>query len=127
MGTKDARGPIVFKFDIPRPSAGDPLYALEKLASVVWTLASHPGNIRDRLWDAQRDLVAISDRDIPNELRPMWLELKADMRKLKPTGHGQTAYGATISRSRLKTCEGFATRILELHDRIWGYTSEPHD
>ena len=124
MGTKNARGPIVGTLDIPKPDAGDPLYALEKLAAVVWTLASHPGNIRDRLWDAQRDLVVISDRDIPKELRPMWLELKVDMRKLKPTGRGQTAFGATISRSRLKTCERFATRILELHYRLQDYTNE---
>ena len=82
------------------------------------TLATHRGAIRDRLWEVQRDLVPISDRDMPAGLLADWQKLKADMRRLEPNARGQTRYGATISRVRLETCEAFASRIFILYERL---------
>ena len=105
----------------------DPWYAYEKFEQAVHTLATHRGTIRDRLWHAALDFASVSVGDVPEPLRPKFEQIKKDMSRLKPNAKGQSHLGATVSRVRLATCDGFASQIVELACQLRSYVELPTD
>jgi hypothetical protein len=56
-------------------------YAREKLTNAVYYMATGPGPIKDRLYDAFVELVALSERDFPDDLREDYRWIRAELTK----------------------------------------------
>lgn len=54
-------------------------YAHEKLTNAVYCMVTGPGSIKDRLHDAFLEIVALSERDFPDDLKEeyRWIRYRA--------------------------------------------------
>jgi len=63
---------------------GDPQYASGKFAEVVYSMATSDGTLRQRVGSAVVSLIAVEDRDMPNEeTLSLWREL-GSARSIEP-------------------------------------------
>jgi hypothetical protein len=87
-------------------------YAREKLGLAVITLATHAERIPERVAQAIRQLVAVTEDDLPNDL-------KADFRSLRETvGRGGE------HRIDDETATKAANTLLEIESRLNGYLDD---
>jgi hypothetical protein len=102
---------------VPPIGSGDSHYALEKLSAAVHALAVAEGNVRDRLIEAFPDLIAVSERDLPDELRAEYRSIREELTKREARGK-EGRMIATIARMRNSTGAKIALRIYNLHLRL---------
>ncbi len=103
-------------------------YAREKLANAVYAMAIGTGPIKDRLHDAFLEIVPVSERDLPECLRPdyRWIrhELTKNPAKQRALIGGKVVkgfegrIGATLRTMRLKKAQEIARRICRLADQL---------
>jgi hypothetical protein len=93
-------------------------YALSKLHEAAYELATNPAAIRDRLIAAWSIMIAVFPDDFPRGLRPAFLSLQRDLKRLAPKHPSHTRVQATVSRVRLKTCSLLAARLCALADDL---------
>jgi len=99
-----------------RPPTDASLYALEKLAQAVDELATGTGNLRDRLCEAAHHVLRIQPDEIPDELRHVLMEVKADLAQPK-WDEGRLV--DTLKITDDEDAKAIAHRILELYRELW--------
>ena len=99
-----------------RPPTDASLYALEKLAQAVDELATGTGNLRDRLCEAAHHVLRIQPDEIPDELRHVLMEVKADLAQPK---WDEDRLVETLKITDDEGAKAIAHRILELYRELW--------
>lgn len=81
------------------------------LSQAFYRLAVGEGNIKDRMIWASEEFLKVTPSMLPEgDLRESWDNLLKDMSRLDAQGY-QTAFHATIRRSRFSTVSTFAKRL----------------
>jgi hypothetical protein len=62
-------------------------YAREKLTNAVYYLATGPGPAKARLYDAFVEIVALSERDLPDDLKEDYRWIRAELTKKETKQH----------------------------------------
>jgi hypothetical protein len=103
-------------------------YAREKLTNAVYYMAIGRGPIKDRLFDAFVEMVALSDRDFPDPLKEdyRWIrsELTRKEAKQRAVVDGwvvervEGRLGATLRTMRIEKAQEIARRIYELAAKL---------
>ncbi|MXY20408.1 MAG: hypothetical protein F4Y49_03630 [Dehalococcoidia bacterium] len=95
----------------------DGFYAKEKLEWAVWTLATHPGSVRERLFGAYLEIHLIQDA-IPSEYREEHRRILRDMNNPDQTDEGEGTVKATLAAMDEEQAVDIAKRIHELNSKI---------
>lgn len=95
-------------------------YAVEKLSVAVECLATHPGDVRERLLFAFLDFPALKEKDFPPELQDDWHWVMKELRKFGPlrTPDGKVRVGSvenTMRKIRKATGSKIAKKIYQLY------------
>jgi hypothetical protein len=103
---------------------GDSRYALEKLNNIVYSLATHPGPIKQRLHSAIIPyLFVLRNEDFPGELAAEWEWIKSRLTRKGPlrNPNGEVyldAVANTFYRIHSTTVAEIARRIWELRSQL---------
>jgi len=105
---------------------GDPSYAAEKFSLAVYSLATGRGAIKERLYHAFREFVAVAERDIPPELREDFRWIRESLTNkpasrtwmIRDKRQREGRINATLRGMRLAKAEEIATRIVTLADKL---------
>lgn len=60
-------------------------YAIEKLHSTIYSLATGPGDIRERLSNVKTTFVVLKTNHFPKSLQTDWIWIKKEITKFGPT------------------------------------------
>jgi hypothetical protein len=94
-------------------------YTYEKLCSAVQCLATHPGDVRERLTGAFLAFHTLTEKDFPKEYRKDWTWINKELTKYGPllNHKGEVWRGSvdnTMRRIKNKTALKIAERIVKL-------------
>lgn len=112
---------------------GEHGYALTQLRLGIDILATHPGNIKDRMKIAHLEAFSlIQDKDIPDELLPIWKEINDKIKGKGPrrnvTGKiYRSALDNTLHYRHKKTISNAAYLITELCEKLDSYLIDLHN
>ena len=98
-----------------------PIYALAKLQSAIEILATHPGEIRDRLRAAGPDLMAV-----PHSIAGA-SNVNEDIQWIYSALTQKGNVSASLHRMRNKHAVCIAERVLLAHTKIHDYISHDND
>lgn len=95
-------------------------YALQKLAEAMELLATHPGDVRERLSAAYLCFHPLQERDFPPELKPKWAWVMHELTKFGPgpSFDGVVRVGSvehTMRRIKNATGSKIAKRLFDLY------------
>ncbi len=98
-------------------------YAAKELCKAIKCLATHSGNVKERLKQAYQITWVLNEDDFPPELQDKWKSIHQEMTKLGPSysNHGvcqvppETSIEHTMRRIRNKTAEKIAETYWELY------------
>jgi hypothetical protein len=95
-------------------------YTVEKLGGAIECLATHPGDVRERLTQAFLGFHTLTETDFPPELRADWLWVKKELTKYGPVlNHkGEVWIGSvanTMRKVRKATGSKIAKKIYALY------------
>lgn len=95
-------------------------YTVEKLAGAIHCLATHSGDVRQRLVCAYQCFHTLTENDFPPELQSDWLWIKNELSKFGPRLNHQgevymSSVNNTMSRIRKATGTKIAERIYALY------------
>jgi len=93
-------------------------YAREKFAGAVHVLATHPGNLKERLGKAIIEFIAVREGDCPDRVRPDFAWVMRKLTSKKPTDEGDGSIPATLHRMRLSTAQAIAERIVGIKEDL---------
>ncbi len=93
------------------------LYAQEKLGQALGELIK-AGDIKDRLYKSYKWFLPLSPRQLPEDLREEFNQLKQALSWLPPEYEGQGSAVATINRMTEEEAEGLAAKIFEVYLRM---------
>jgi len=98
-------------------------YAHEKLSDAIRILATHPGNLRERLVVAFNPLSPISSKDFPPSLQKDWDALKSRSTKSGPIidNKGIVTVGSlyrTLGNARYITLTKIAEELFSLFENL---------
>lgn len=98
----------------------DTRYALEKLTNALECLATHPGDVRERLVSAHMCFHTLNVSDFPVECQADWRWIMSELTKFGPLyDHKGDIYKGsvqnTMARVRETTAEKIAKRIFQLY------------
>jgi hypothetical protein len=101
-------------------------YALQKLADALETLATHPGDVRERLASAYLCFHPLQERDFPAELQADWNWVMNELTKFGPgpSYDGVVRAGSvehTMSRIKKATGSKIAKKLFELYWSVSGH------
>lgn len=101
----------------------DILYAQEKLGTAIYDLATSPGNIRHRLWQAYLRFHTLSEDYFPEELKATWNELSAilEAKDAIRDDKGEVIVGSvenTLQSLSDDECSDIAKRIYNLYSEL---------
>jgi hypothetical protein len=97
---------------------GDPLYALEKFAVAVHTLATGPGDVRSRLHDAFLAFHPVGEADLPADLREDYRLVRERLSRHDARHRREGRLAGTLGRMQNRTGVTLAERIVYIHDRL---------
>ncbi len=102
-------------------SRPDPFYALGKFADAVYTLATSPGDVKERLYEIFQILLPVQVDDLPPALRAdhKWV-IDTLTKKRDPYGGGYGDLIATLKGMHKTTGVAIAKRIVDLEARLRG-------
>ncbi len=102
-------------------SRPDPFYALGKFADAVYTLATSPGDVKERLQQAFLFLLPVRVDDLPPALRAnhKWV-MDTLTKKHDPYGSANGDLLATLKGMHKTTGVAIAKRIVDLEARLRG-------
>jgi hypothetical protein len=97
------------------PQKNDPFHALGRLNEAVHALATYPGSIRARLFEAMKSLTPISPKEIPDgDLRRVFIGVSDDLRHVEAQGN-EGRLVATLRHTEDEDLSKIAGRILDLY------------
>lgn len=107
---------------------GDSRYAREKFSHAVHLMTVGRGNLKDRLYDAFIEFVAVSERDIPPHLLEDYRWVRSELTKKKARARAviegkihigvEGRIGAALKTMRFARAEQIADRICYISDRL---------
>lgn len=99
--------------------------AFTMCVEALHALCCEQGDIRSRLAAIDKEFFSLSSEQFPDfdGVRSDFDFVRGVVRKLQPRG-GEGSIEATISRSQLKTLEGIAQRIWDIHQKVSAYMNE---
>lgn len=94
-------------------------YTHEKLSAAIQCLATHPGDVRERLADAFMSFHTLTEKDFPKEYRKDWTWIHKELTRFGPivNDRGEVRRGSvdnTMRRIKNKTASKIAERIVKL-------------
>jgi len=98
-------------------------YALEKFTKAVYSLATGPGDVRSRLWDAYMDFHAVREKNIPEQLRKDFdwiMKMLTKRESLYDEGRAK----ATLRRMRNQTGVKIAEKIYDFKYKLERFIGE---
>jgi len=99
----------------------------ERLAAAVHILATHPEEVRRRLYRAAEYLAMVAPGSLPESLRDRWKQIRADLTQFDPKPEegvtaerrrGSTCPTVTLRKIRKKTAADIAERIFQLQSEL---------
>ena len=112
---------------------GEPGYALTQLRLGIDVLATHPENIKERIKVAHHEAFGlIQDRDIPEELQPIWNEIKEKIKGKGPRKNKDgeiyvSALDNTLHYRHKRTLSKAAYLITELCEKLDSYLRDKYN
>lgn len=100
----------------PNPALWD--YAAEKLGAAVTVLATHPEEVRRRLYWAFEHLALVPDRSLPVHLQDLYREIILALTRMEPPEPGLSRVNWNLHRMRKATGSKIAERILQLDSEL---------
>jgi hypothetical protein len=99
------------------------LYALEKLASAVHSMATDPGDIKVRLWNAFLIFHTLSEKDFANEYHEDWKFIYKSLTTEEPSYNekGEVTTGRVENTLKIldeDACVKIAERIANLESKL---------
>ena len=97
----------------------DYLYALEKFSAALGELATGPGDVRGRLYQAYfPHLIGMTPEQVPKHLKEDVAWIRAQLTRLPLPGSGMDPISATLSRIRDSTGVKIAKKIVSVEDAL---------
>lgn len=98
-------------------------YVIEKLRSAVECLATHPGDVKERLSTAYLGFHTLKESDFPHELKSDWAWVIAELNRYEPivNHRGDIIVGSvehTMKKIRRATGAKIAKRIFSIHQKM---------
>jgi hypothetical protein len=95
-------------------------YTVEKLTGAINCLATHPGDVRERLTCAFQGFLTLTEKDFPSELQADWRWVMNELTKYGPllNHKGEVWIGSvdnTMRKVRKATGSKIAKKIYELY------------
>ena len=95
-------------------------YTVEKLTNTIETIATHPGDARQRIAAAYLEFHTLQADDFPEQFRADWEWVIREITKFGPSpdhgiGHWRGSVENTMSRVRNSTAAKVATKLYELY------------
>jgi len=102
-------------------------YTVEKLRGAIDCLATHPGDVRERLTCAHLGFHTLTENDFPPELQADWRWVMQELTKYGPllNHKHEVWFGSvenTMKKVRKATGSKIAKKIYELH---WAVSENP--
>jgi len=101
-------------------------YCIEKLMNAIETLATHSGNVKERLWYVYLDIHMLQPQDFPKDLQNRWDGIIKSLTKYGPWVNEfsgevyQSSVENTLRRIRKSTASKIAKEIYEIY---WAISS----
>jgi hypothetical protein len=97
-------------------------YAKQKLGSAVRSMASDPGDIKERLWHAYQIFHALNERYFSDELKEDWTSIyqRLTTEPESYNANGEVTTGRvqnTLAKLDAQTCVNIAQSICELESK----------
>lgn len=98
------------------------LYTLEKLEAGVRILATHPGQVRWRLYAAFTEALCMVNAEVlPPDARSLWEEVWAAVTSARSTHEHVSTLALSLRGKRLATLAGYARKIYTVYAMTSSY------
>ena len=101
------------------------IYAIERLTTALECLATHPGDVRERLSAAYLSFHTLREDDFPPEHQEKWRWVKREMTKFGPMlGPNGEVWRGSVENTMKRVRNGTASKIAKaVYALYWAVTS----